>query len=393
MFGGLAAVQVVEGKGLGIVAIQSISRGQRVLSEAPVFMVQRNEYATWEEQLEQFRNTGDVPEPFEMQLTAKLEERSSQEQEAFWALCDSHAAKEKSACGTWLSNSLSMGAHLQDTGVLAVGSRFNHSCTPNVCYSWQEAFGTYIFHAAHRVEAGDELTISYVSPLRPYSLRSGMLVSRYKFLCCCSCCSLVGSARAASDERRQQMYILDRQISSLLASPPTEQQVVSAMQVISLLIGLIDEEMGGNPKLKARAYYVGLQISMAVECADEAQDMLDKMQEQSLMTVGEDGDIFSCLGIVDASGEEGSSEAESRAQVSLNVGNCEAKVVELKRRFKALPGRGGDVIDAQGLQELLQQGRPETTQKEALALFNLVSKDADGKIRFGELVDLLYSNA
>lgn len=224
-------------------------------------------------------------------------------------------------------------------------------------------------------------------------MRSEALAAKYKFLCDCSCCSLVGTARAASDERRQQMYRLDQQLSSLLASQPSEEQVVSAMQVISLLIRLIDEEMCGNPKLKARAYYIGLQVSMAVECAEESQEMLDKMQEQSLLTVGEDGDIFSCLGIVAAGEEEGSPEEEASSQVSSNVSHCDAKVVELKRRFRALPGEGGDVIDTQGLQELLKRGGMETTERETLLLFNLVSKDAGGRINFGDLVDLLYSTA
>lgn len=243
----------------------------------------------------------------------------------------------------------------------------------------------YFFHAACRIEPGAELTFAYIWPFHPSSIRLGMLASQYKFHCSCPCCSLGDNALVASDERRKNMQVLEKRIATVLASSPSEQQVGSALQDISSLTALIDEEMGGNPKLKARAYYGGLQMSLAAECAEEAQEMLDKLQQQSLMTVGEDGNIFESLGIVAAGPDEGPSEAEDSSQISMNV--------ELKKRFRALPRRSGDAIDARGLKELLQQGRSTITEKEALALFNLVRKDSDGNIKFDELVDLLYPSA
>jgi len=411
MFDELVAVQAFEGKGLGLVASQAIPTGQRILSEAPFLVVRKNEYAAWEDQLDQFRKGGDIPKGYENHLQAKLEEKNQRERDMFWALCDSHTPGRKSACGVLLSNSLSMGTYLQDSGLLALGSRFNHSCTPNVCYSWQEELDTYFFHAAREVEPGEELTISYVSPFRPSSMRLDALALQFKFRCACPCCSLDSRALQASDERRRKMLMLDRGIGSLLETSPSEQQVAPALHAVSMLAALIDEELGGNPKLKARAYYGGFQIALAAECAEEAGEMLEKMQEQAILTVGADGDVGACLGVVCANDEEDAPEvdhcvpgseatlhdgrmvaspchASQRAPVA-DLDNCRAS--ELKKRYRRSHRAEGGSLDVQGLQDLLRQGRPDISEKEVLVLFDLMQKGPDGKIEFDELVDFLYS--
>jgi len=415
MLGDVAVIKELEGKGLGIVATRTIPRGQRILSEAPFLVIYHSEIFPWEKQLDEFRNGGIVPSAFERQVLAKLLD-SPETHQAFWALCDSHSRNERTACGVMLSNSLSMGPRLQDSGMLALGSRFNHSCSPNVSYSWQEELGRYFFHTACDVQEGDELTISYVSPFRPRSIRQDTLAVQFKFKCCCACCSLDPCAIKASDERRCKMFILEKKLASLLEVSPSEKQVTNALSAVSELVSLIEEELQGNPKYKARAYYSGMQITLAAECPEEAMQLVEKMQEQAILTVGEDGDVGVCLGIVSADSdeeedrpretgykdksevEEDAKHAQSRSYPIADDTRClvntpaSDRAAELKRCYKGSSAAGRS-LDMQGLHNLLKQGRPDIEDKDVLALFGLMKKDSDGKIEFDELVDFLYTTA
>jgi len=58
------------------------------------------------------------------------------------------------------ANSMATGADC--SGIFATAARMNHSCTPNVCHSWNENLGWVTVHAIRDIELGEELCTSYI---------------------------------------------------------------------------------------------------------------------------------------------------------------------------------------------------------------------------------------
>merc|ERR1711953_1204889 len=121
------------------------------------------------------------------------------------------------------------------------------------------------------------------------------LATKFKFVCTCECCRLDDESLSLSDSRRCKMHALDRKLASLLQASEVHEGVNAIIHYVSCLATLIDDELGGNPKLKARAYYSGSQLAFAAECEAGAQEMLEKMYDEALLTVGDDGDVLSSL--------------------------------------------------------------------------------------------------
>jgi hypothetical protein len=109
-----------------------------------------------------------------------------------------------------------------DAGVRALfqhGSRFNHSCQPNVLRTWigEGTAGRLVFHALRDVAAGEELSHDYCwehvggAPTR--GARRAALQRWMRFACACACCRLPpGVAREESEARRARIQALRRAV-------------------------------------------------------------------------------------------------------------------------------------------------------------------------------------
>ena len=73
-------------------------------------------------------------------------------------------------------------------GVWPLACLVNHSCIPNVQVHFLGDF--LILRAASNIAPGEELLMSYVSPLQPHHLRQEHLSSRFNFTCSCPRCKL-----------------------------------------------------------------------------------------------------------------------------------------------------------------------------------------------------------
>jgi SET domain-containing protein len=75
---------------------------------------------------------------------------------------------------------------LQGTGFFALQSCANHSCRPNAAPLLQPD-GSMQLVALRQLEAGEEVTISYIDEEEPLALRQAHLAD-YGFACTCSLC-------------------------------------------------------------------------------------------------------------------------------------------------------------------------------------------------------------
>ncbi|KAF8885568.1 hypothetical protein CPB84DRAFT_1750156 [Gymnopilus junonius] len=85
-------------------------------------------------------------------------------------------------------------------GIFLKTSSINHSCSPNAKWEWDLKTFSLLVKSVRAIASGEEITISYVSPLLPYHLRREALFSAYSFHCTCdSCVGLAGRLTSNPD--------------------------------------------------------------------------------------------------------------------------------------------------------------------------------------------------
>lgn len=102
-------------------------------------------------------------------------------------IAEQHAARtggEATLISIFQTNCMEMGP---GAAVFLHTSRFNHSCVPNACFSWNEAIGKETIHTMRDVEEGEEIVISYVDMEHDKRLRAWEL-RHYGFVCGCEAC-------------------------------------------------------------------------------------------------------------------------------------------------------------------------------------------------------------
>ena len=99
-------------------------------------------------------------------------------------------------------------------GVFLLGSRINHSCIPNVNFTFNENLNKITFHAVRDIEKGEELTLSYiVEANRTRAMRQSELISR-GFMCSCLACEDTPKGRKM-EQQRAMLFKLDQDLAKL----------------------------------------------------------------------------------------------------------------------------------------------------------------------------------
>lgn len=116
-------------------------------------------------------------------------------------------------------------------GLFLNTSRCNHSCSPNAKWDWDTATFSLSLSAVRPIRCGEEITIQYTSPVRPWEERQALLRSLYGFTCYCSACSL--PSRRAILKSDQARATLDQFWSTL---PTFEEWCLDASMPDDMLI-------------------------------------------------------------------------------------------------------------------------------------------------------------
>ncbi|KAL2268232.1 hypothetical protein VTJ83DRAFT_3078 [Remersonia thermophila] len=115
-----------------------------------------------------------------------------------------------------------------------VVSRINHGCQPNAYTLFKPETLQVSIRAARDLEAGEEITHSYIPIGAPTSERAKRL-SRWGFTCRCSLCEADAEAREASDKRRAEIQQLRDHAIRAYQAGRAYQALRFTRQVINLL--------------------------------------------------------------------------------------------------------------------------------------------------------------
>lgn len=189
-------VAATPGTGLGIIATSPIPRGGLVIAESPLLVF----------------SVSPTPENGGEALTEvarKVEALPEDQQQAFFSLHNFHGEYFSQIYGILLSNNLPMGG-MERGGLFPVSSRFNHSCDPSACYSWNSSLSKMVVYAVKDIRPGEQITITYLGDIRLVrNFRQRMLLEEFRFNCLCDACNArPPSELVASDARRLEIHSL-----------------------------------------------------------------------------------------------------------------------------------------------------------------------------------------
>jgi len=184
-------LQPIPGKGKGLIATRAIKPGDLILSESPLF------------------TTASLTNPatFEQDLAAIIKGLPKDGQRAFLSLHNNNPSAEPFS-NIVRSNGYPLGPNSEIGAIFPLVARLNHSCRPNAQHAWNAARGLEVVHAVRDIQAGEEITLSYLAG-GPFSERQTRLREYFGFVCRCEPCSLPAKALEASDARLKRAQSLD----------------------------------------------------------------------------------------------------------------------------------------------------------------------------------------
>jgi hypothetical protein len=175
------------GKGVGVFATRNIAAGTMVLSKKPIVVASSR--------------SGNP----NRDIVQQLQDETADDKLAFFALANEFADDEiESALGIFRTNAMPLGAGSLTGGVFLQCSRFDHACTSNAAYSWNEDVEAERIISLREITEDEEITVCYISEEQwrlPRAQRKGLILKEHKFICECSRCTSGINLRKKSDKR------------------------------------------------------------------------------------------------------------------------------------------------------------------------------------------------
>ena len=172
-------VQATKAKGQGMFATRSILPGEIILREKPLIVMPDKVFS---------HNDQDYIEGW---LDKRLNKLSASDREIFFKLSDSrNDENNKTALGIFYTNDMSY-TH-ESAALFPTMARANHACSPNADFVTRPQLDVQDLVAVKKIEAGDEVTISYMPASAEgsnvTSVRQDYTKTWYGFECQCTLC-------------------------------------------------------------------------------------------------------------------------------------------------------------------------------------------------------------
>lgn len=265
-------IKAVAGKGKGMFATRRIARGTRLLAEAPIFRVPRDELNL---------------QKLEAAIAQSVGLLSQVQRESFFALHNFHGTRHSQALGIARTNALPLGSGASVGGIFLEASRINHSCRHNAQNTWNDSRGQVTIHVLRDVDDGEEITISYLGASENYAARQSRLQKSFGFVCACELCTLPAPQRTQSDRRLNRITYLDDQIGDGIRIVSTPLACLRMAHEMKLLM----EEEGIADARIPRLYYDAIQIVIANGDEARARVFAERASVERLIMEGSDSAV------------------------------------------------------------------------------------------------------
>ncbi|KFX91231.1 hypothetical protein V490_06014 [Pseudogymnoascus sp. VKM F-3557] len=170
----LIEVKATHGKGLAIFAKEKIPRGTRLVAESPLLKAPIGHSTGGASVMHAFNNLSASSQQAYLELHGYASEYTKIRHN--W---DKLKDLDRQVLAIYVAN-------CWGRDVFRLASRFNHSCIPNTHNAYNSTIRKETFHNIRDIEAGEELTVSYVN-ICSRSERQARL-SKWGFECTCPAC-------------------------------------------------------------------------------------------------------------------------------------------------------------------------------------------------------------
>jgi hypothetical protein len=270
--GRLYTTKAIAGKGKGLVAATKILKGTRILSEAPMFRVPRD--------------NSDI-EALERIVAKEVECLNKDQQHTFFDLANIYGNAHSRPLGIARTNILPLGSKASSGGLFPEASRINHSCRHNSQNTWNENIGRLTIHALRDIEEGEEITITYLTITSEYADRQRFLKEKFKFDCKCELCSLPRAQQKRSDARLREIQTIDSSIGNFFWGGLESER---ALHLLHKMFGLFEKEDIWDGSI-SRAYKDAYDI--AIESGDKprARVFAERTYDARRLIEGDDSPV------------------------------------------------------------------------------------------------------
>ena len=193
------AIVHILGKGRGLVATRTITRGELIFAEAPLFVQRHNVNPK--------------------SIADTLSQLPREDQMRFLSLANSWKGAQHPLVGLWLTNAIPCGTpddpHGDKTeveGIFPAIARLNASCCPNLYHWWDAVTQRLYCRAARDIAIGEELCMTYMDALLPRRDRLAVMRKHYNYECQCPACKLTDQDGHDSDYRRSTVAHIRSQL-------------------------------------------------------------------------------------------------------------------------------------------------------------------------------------
>jgi hypothetical protein len=263
------AIREITGKGKGLVATTKITKGTRLLSEVPLFKVPR-----------------DNPDIKALEHIVENEVNSldADQRHTFFDLANIYGNTHSQSFGIARTNVLPLGSSARSGGLFLEASRINHSCRHNAQNTWNENIGRLTIHALRDIEAGQEITITYLANTSESAERKRFLAEKFKFECKCELCLLPRARRRKSDARLKELQTLDKLVGTFFVG---DLEPKTALHLLHKMLGLFDREGIWDASI-ARAYKDAYEIATENDDGSRARIFAQRAYDARRLIEGDD---------------------------------------------------------------------------------------------------------
>jgi hypothetical protein len=190
------ALRDVPGKGKGLVAIETITKGTRILSEQPVITIpERPQDDEW----------------LTRHVCEQVDALDEKQRHSFLSMHNLYLSQNiaEQFLGIIRTNSLPIECNGIGGGIFLEACHINHACDNNAQKNWNESIKQHTVHALRDIPKGEEITIYYLGLDSSRAVRQRKLQDKFGFTCCCRLCSLPMEESQKNDERLERIDELD----------------------------------------------------------------------------------------------------------------------------------------------------------------------------------------
>lgn len=190
------SILAIPSKGYGCFAKAHIKRGTRILADSPLLSVPSPLYMRTDVE-ESFSKLSAEDQKLYFSLHSAHNQSPSiwpsdihpsitgEERKRIMEQHEARINKNASLVSIFQTNCMEMNGA---AAVFPHCARFNHSCTPNACFTFNRAIGKETIHAISDIAEGEEITVSYIDVAADKSVREWQL-RHYGFSCDCEACT------------------------------------------------------------------------------------------------------------------------------------------------------------------------------------------------------------